>query len=73
MTHLQTVTLTVTASIAEEICHALNGEGMRWNDLTIAALNGENDLAPDACRSISSSAFKIRRMIREQMSAQIGA
>ena len=73
MTHPQTVTLTVTASIAEEICHALSGEGIRWSDLAIASLNGENDLSMDACRMISSSAFKIRRMIREQMSAQIGA
>jgi hypothetical protein len=68
---MTTLTLTVTPAIADEICHALIDAGIRWGELETAARNGENGMAPSACRSIRESAFAIRTMIREQMAEQI--
>ena len=66
----QTVTLTVTPAIADEICHALIDAGIRWFDLESAARNGENDMDANACRSIRESAFAIRTMLRQQIADQ---
>ena len=66
-----TLTLTVTPAIADEICHALIDAGIRWFDLESAARNGENDMDASACRSIRESAFAIRTMLRQQITEQI--
>ena len=65
-----TLTLTVTPAIADEICHALIDAGTRWFDLESAARNGENDMDANACRSIRESAFAIRTMLRQQIADQ---